>query len=92
MIIDTSASMIVPQEIDNKSKKKDEAEDVKPVEESSESNNSKLDFNKDEAATVRGRAEIKSTGDIYSDKGELQGKPAIRQNIPNENVNIDIFV
>lgn len=92
MIIDASASMIVPQEIDNKSKKKDEAEEVKPVEESSESNDLKLDFNKDESVTVRDGAEINSTGDIYSDKGELLRKTAIRENVPDENARIDIFV
>ena len=93
MIIDASASMIVPQETYNKSKKKDEAEDIKPVGESSESNHSELDFNKEDAiSSSRDGASIRGTGDIYNDKGELLRKVKVDQNITNGNLNIHIFV
>lgn len=92
MIIDASASINMPQDIYNKSKKKDESEEIKPIEQSSESNNPELDFNKDKAITAQDDVGVSTTGDIYSNKGELVQKMEARENSPDENVNVDIFM
>ena len=69
MIIDTLASMPAPQDGDIKMKKRDEVEEFKPIQESEESNNPELDFNKEENVKVR-------TGDEFNgpDKKEDLGK------------------
>ncbi|MBN1625108.1 MAG: hypothetical protein JW944_01175, partial [Deltaproteobacteria bacterium] len=72
MVIDTFASMPATQETDIKVKKRSDAEDLNPIEESGESNSPELDFNKEEIANSRAEDTVRDAGETYGAKGHLR--------------------
>ena len=92
MIIDSSVVINIPHETDYKIKKKEETEDIKPVEDSNNSNRAKLDFNKDRIENKKKGATERDTGSIYGNKGELQSEDLNTRPPGFEDINVDILV
>ncbi len=72
MIIDSSVVINIPQDTDFKTRRKAETENIKPVEDTGNSNKTELDFNKDRVEDEKASARKRERGDIYGNRGELQ--------------------
>ena len=96
MIIDTHASMLIPQEMDIRIRKKNEAQDLRPIEDTGNSNSPELDFNKEEPTEVNSPDTPIEAGDIrediYSARGKLSRESEIGKDNDYDNRNIDIIV
>jgi hypothetical protein len=92
MIIDSSVVINTPQETDYKIKKKDETEDIKPVEDSNNGKRAELDFNKDRIEDNQTETMARDTGAIYGNKGEIQYERLNSKPPGSEGDNIDIIV
>jgi hypothetical protein len=91
MIIDSSLVVTVPHDTDYRTKKKDEAEHIKPVEDTGEGQKTEPDSGRERVIMHRKPA-ARGRGDLYGSSGDLL-KDASDSGSPEYNeVSIDIFV
>jgi hypothetical protein len=92
MSIDMSSMIPIIHSIDIKINKDDESKRVRPVEESSESDSTDLQLNKEGFTTIIVRDNFAGVGDTYSTKGGLVKEAKIDRNGNHSSQTIDMII
>ena len=96
MVIDNIVNIPAMQEPDIRIKKKNEAENRRPVEESEKGNQLELNFHRDgtegNKAIERSEKSILVEESIYNSTGKLTGDPELHRKTDDGNAGIDIVV
>jgi len=91
MSIDISSVIPVIHTADIKINKEEDSQRIRPVEESSESGNAGLQFNREGSAeTIRDN--LTGVGDTYGNRGELIKEARNRFDSDNKNMTIDMRI
>lgn len=91
MSIDISSMIPLINSVDVRINKEENTQRVRPVEESSESENSGPQLNRESSPEVI-RDNLSGVGDTYSTRGELIREARPRHHSNNENMTIDMFI
>ena len=96
MVIDNVVNIPAMQEPDIRIKKKNEAENRRPVEESEKGNQLELNFHRDgtegNKAIERSEKAILIEESIYNSTGKLTSNPELHRKTDDRNAGIDIVV
>jgi hypothetical protein len=96
MVIDSVINIPAMQEPDIRIKKKNEAENPRPVEESEKGNHLELNFRRDgtegNKAIERSEKAIAAEGSIYNSTGKLSSNPEMHRKTDDTTAGIDIVV
>lgn len=91
MSIDISSMIPVINTVDIRINKEESTQRVRPVEESSESENAGPQLNREASPEVI-KDNLSGVGDTYSTRGELIREARTRQNSDYENMTIDMVI
>jgi len=92
MVIDSSAVINIAYDGDLKVKKKEEGQEIKPVDGSGSGSEPELNINKDQITEKTPEARKLDTGDIYKQNGEIKDEENSGKNQEMKAKTIDIVI